>query len=60
MRLGSAAKRSLLVQADRTVAIERIVVVLDIAKRLGVGKLGIGVIPPAGAEARVGPADAGR
>ena len=47
MRLGSAAKRSLLVQADRTVAIERIVRVLDIAKRLGVGKLGIGVTPPA-------------
>lgn len=48
LRLGSASKRSLLVQADRTVPIERIVVVLDIAKRLGVGKLGIGVVPPAG------------
>ena len=48
MRLGSASKRSLLVQANRTVPIERIVVVLDIAKRLGVGKLGIGVTPPAG------------
>ncbi|MBI4424296.1 MAG: biopolymer transporter ExbD [Elusimicrobia bacterium] len=46
-RLGSAAKRNLLVQADKTVPIERIVRVLDIAKRLGVGKLGIGVIAPA-------------
>jgi len=55
MRLGSASKRNLLVQADRTVAIERIVGVLDIAKRLGVGKLGIGVIPLSGA----GPAPAG-
>ncbi|MBI4348646.1 MAG: biopolymer transporter ExbD [Elusimicrobia bacterium] len=48
LRLGSASKRSLLVQADRTVPIERIVRVLDVAKRLGVGKLGIGVTPPAG------------
>ena len=47
LRMGSASKRNLLVQADKTVPIERIVRVLDAAKRLGVGKLGIGVIPPA-------------
>lgn len=47
LRLGSASKRNLLVQADRSVPIERVVRVLDVAKRLGVTKLGIGVIPPA-------------
>ena len=43
--MSGAAKKNLLVQADKTVPIERIVQVLDIAKRLGVGKLGIGVVP---------------
>ena len=41
--MGRSAHKSLLVQADRSVSIEKVVAVLDIAKRLGVGKLGIGV-----------------
>lgn len=44
-RLGKAAQKSVLVQADRNVPVERIVFVLDVAKKLGVGKLGIGVNP---------------
>lgn len=43
LRLASAAKKNLLVQADKTVPIEKVVLVLDTAKRLGVDKLGIGV-----------------
>ncbi len=43
LMLGRSAHKSLLVQADRSVAIEKVVFVLDIAKRLNVGKLGIGV-----------------
>jgi len=45
LRLPKSAGKTLLVQADRTVAVERVVGVLDIAKRMGVGKLGIGVTP---------------
>jgi len=45
LRLSKSAGKTLLVQADRSVAVERVVGVLDIAKRLGVGKLGIGVTP---------------
>ncbi|HVE14527.1 MAG TPA: biopolymer transporter ExbD [Elusimicrobiota bacterium] len=45
LRFGRSAQKSLLVQADRTVPIESVVGVLDVAKRLGVGKLGIGVTP---------------
>lgn len=45
LRMGKSAQRSLLVQADRTVPIEKVVAVLDVAKRLNVGKLGIGVTP---------------
>lgn len=43
--LSRSSQRTVLVQADRTVAIERVVKVLDVSKKLGVGKLGIGVIP---------------
>jgi biopolymer transport protein ExbD len=43
LKLSGAAKKTLLVQADRAVPVERVVAVLDVAKRLGVGKLGIGV-----------------
>jgi biopolymer transport protein ExbD len=43
LRLGRAAQKSLLVQADRAVAVEKVVQVLDLGKRLGVGKLGVGV-----------------
>jgi len=45
LRLSKSAGKTLLVQADRTVAVEKVVGVLDIAKRLGVGKLGVGVTP---------------
>ncbi|MDE2491043.1 MAG: biopolymer transporter ExbD [Elusimicrobia bacterium] len=44
-RLSRAASRTLLVQADRRVPVEKVVTVLDIAKRLGVGRLGVGVTP---------------
>ena len=45
LRLGRSANKTLLVQADRSVPVEKVVAVLDAAKRLGVGKLGIGVAP---------------
>ena len=45
LRLPKAAQKTLLVQADRSVPVEKVVVVLDAAKKLGVGKLGIGVVP---------------
>lgn len=45
LRLPSASRKNLLVEADRSVPIERVVLVLDAAKKLGVGKLGIGVSP---------------
>ena len=43
LRLPKSAQKTLLVQADRSVPVEKVVTVLDVAKRLGVGKLGIGV-----------------
>jgi biopolymer transport protein ExbD len=45
LRLPKSAGKTLLVQADRGTAVEKVVMVLDIAKRLGVGKLGVGVTP---------------
>jgi len=51
LRLPRSAQKTLLVQADRSVPVEKVVTVLDVAKRLGVGKLGIGVSPE-NAEAR--------
>ena len=45
LRLPKSAGKTLLVQADRLVAVEKVVAVLDMAKRLGVGKLGVGVAP---------------
>lgn len=47
LRLPKSAQKTLLVQADRLVPVEKVVTVLDAAKRLGVGKLGIGVVPTA-------------
>ena len=44
LRLAKSAQRNLLVSADRSVPVEKVVAVLDAAKRLGVGKLGIGVV----------------
>ncbi len=46
LRLGKSSRQALLVQAHRTVPIETVVAVLDVAKRLKVGKLGIGVQRP--------------
>jgi len=43
--MGKASRKTLLIEADKTVPIEKVVVILDIAKRLGVGKLGIAVTP---------------
>ncbi len=43
LRLGGARSKTVLVQADKSVAVERVVAVLDAAKRLGVGKMGVGV-----------------
>ncbi|MBI5622865.1 MAG: biopolymer transporter ExbD [Elusimicrobia bacterium] len=43
LRVGKAARKTVLVQADKSVPVEKVVAVMDIAKRLGVGKLGLGV-----------------
>ncbi|MBI5209171.1 MAG: biopolymer transporter ExbD [Elusimicrobia bacterium] len=43
LRLGKSAKKTVLVQADKSVAVDKVVAVLDISKKLGVAKLGIGV-----------------
>lgn len=45
LRASKSSGKTVLVQADRLVPVEKVVAVLDIAKRLGVGKLGIGVVP---------------
>lgn len=45
LRLSKASGKTVLVQADRFTAVEKVVTVLDYAKKLGVGKLGIGVTP---------------
>jgi biopolymer transport protein ExbD len=45
LRLSKSAGKTLLVQADRSVPVEQVVTVLDEAKKLGVGKLGVGVTP---------------
>ncbi|MFA5160768.1 MAG: biopolymer transporter ExbD [Elusimicrobiales bacterium] len=43
LRLSKSAKRTVLVQADKSVPVEQLVLVLDIARKLGAGKLGIAV-----------------
>ena len=43
LKLPHAAQKTILVEADRSVPIEKVVYVMDTAKRLGVGKLGVGV-----------------
>ena len=45
LRLSKASGKTVLVQADRLTPVEKVVTVLDFAKKLGVGKLGIGVTP---------------
>ena len=44
LHLGKAQEKTILVQADKTIPIEKVVQVFDIAKKLGAAKLGIGVI----------------
>lgn len=43
LRLGKSAQKTVLVQSDKSVPVEKVVLVLDVAKKLGVGKLGLGV-----------------
>ncbi|MBI4678081.1 MAG: biopolymer transporter ExbD [Elusimicrobia bacterium] len=43
LRVPKAARKTVLVQADKSVPVEKVVAVMDISKRLGVGKLGLGV-----------------
>lgn len=44
LKLGKSSQKTVLVQSDKVVPVEKIVQVLDVAKKLGVGKLGLGVI----------------
>ena len=44
LHLGKAQEKTILVQADRTVSIDKVVQVFDVAKKLGAARLGIGVI----------------
>jgi biopolymer transport protein ExbD len=45
LRFSKAYSRTLLVEADKSVPVERVVWVLDLAKKLGAGKIGIAVTP---------------
>ncbi len=44
LRLGRSHEKTILVQADKAVPIEKVVAVFDTAKKLGAAKLGIGVL----------------
>ena len=44
LHMGKANKKTILVQADKDVPIQKVVTVFDIAKKLGAAKLGIGVL----------------
>ena len=44
LRLGRSHEKTILVQADKNVSIEKVVTVFDTAKKLGAAKLGIGVL----------------
>ncbi len=44
LHLGKAQEKTILVQADKTVSIDKVVQVFDVAKKLGAARLGIGVI----------------
>jgi biopolymer transport protein ExbD len=46
LRLGKSSAKTILVQADKSVDIQTVVEIFDIAKKLGAGKLGIGVLKP--------------
>lgn len=43
--LSNSYEKTVLVETDKTVAVERVINALDIAKKLGAGKVGISVIP---------------
>ena len=45
LRLSKSYNKTVLVQADKTVSIDRVVTALDAAKKLGASKVGIGVSP---------------
>ena len=45
LRFAKAYKKTVLVEADKSVPVERVVQVLDAAKKLGAGKVGIAVKP---------------
>ncbi len=45
LRFSKAYKKTVLVEADKAVPVERVVQVLDAAKKLGAGKVGIAVKP---------------
>jgi biopolymer transport protein ExbD len=45
LRFSKSYKKTVLVEADRSVPVERVVAVLDAAKKLGAGKIGIAVKP---------------
>ena len=44
LRMGKANQKTILVEADKSVPIQTVVDVFDIAKKLGAAKLGIGVL----------------
>ena len=48
LRLSKSYKKTVLVEADKTVSVEKVVFVLDTAKKLGAGKIGIAVKPDDG------------
>lgn len=45
LRFSKSYKKTVLVEADKTVPVERVVRVFDIARKLGAGKIGIAVKP---------------
>ena len=45
LRFAKAYKKTVLVEADKAVPVERVIQVLDAAKKLGAGKVGIAVKP---------------
>jgi len=45
LRLAKSHKKTVLVEADKSVPVERVVAVFDAAKKLGAGKIGIAVKP---------------
>ena len=44
LRMGKSSQKTILVEADKSVPIQTVVDVFDIAKKLGAAKLGIGVL----------------